>query len=222
MYSSSNPQNKNDFKPYDQIIIPIDFDLLEIKRNELIKKYEQNLYLLGNIFSMSNSEPPSPNETKEVSPTSEYEEDEDFVKLFSDKDIIDDNEDIDQDEKINSMIHRLVSNNKSNQNEKLQACLNQLKNVYEEFQNEDKLMKSQKSKFESHFKEYESIISKLKNTKNVENENYFSNLESRADNIGILSDTYKQCHNYETNSQINLNTDIPFTDKDDKMLIEQL
>ena len=220
MYSSGNPQNKNDFKPYDQIIIPIDFDLLEIKRNELIKKYEQNLYLLGNIFSISNSDIPSSNDVKGVVPSSEY--DEDFAKLFSDKDIIDDNEDIDQDEKINSMIHRLVSNNKSNPNEKLQSCLNQLKVVYEEFQNEDKLLKSQKSKFEFQFKEYENIISKLKNTKNVENENYFSNLETRADNIGILSDTYKQCHNYETNNQINLNKDIPFTDKDDKMLIEQL
>ena len=193
MYSSGNPQNKNDFKPYDQIIIPIDFDLLEIKRNELIKKYEQNLYLLGNIFSISNSDIPSSNDVKGVVPSSEY--DEDFAKLFSDKDIIDDNEDIDQDEKINSMIHRLVSNNKSNPNEKLQSCLNQLKVVYEEFQNEDKLLKSQKSKFEFQFKEYENIISKLKNTKNVENENYFSNLETRADNIGILSDTYKQCHN---------------------------
>ena len=220
MYSSGNPQNKNDFKPYDQIIIPIDFDLLEIKRNELIKKYEQNLYLLGNIFSISNSDIPSSNDVKGVVPSSEY--DEDFAKLFSDKDIIDDNEDIDQDEKINSMIHRLVSNNKSNPNEKLQSCLNQLKVVYEEFQNEDKLLKSQKSKFEFQFKEYENIISKLKNTKNVENENYFSNLETRADNIGILSDTYKQCHNYETNNQIKLNKDIPFTDKDDKMLIEQL
>lgn len=222
MYSSSNPQNKNDFKPYDQIIIPIDLDLLEIKRNELIKKYEQNLYLLGNIFSISNTDTPPSNDIKEVSPSPEYDEDEDFTKLFSYKDIIDDNEEIDQDEKINSMIRRLESNNKSSTNEKLQSCLNQLKVVYEEFQNEEKLLKDHKSKMELQFKEYENIISKLKNTKNVENENYFSNLETRADNIGILSDTYKQCHNYETNNQINLNKDIPFTDQDDKMLIEQL
>lgn len=222
MYSSSNSQNKNDFKPYDQIIIPIDLDLLEIKRNELIKKYEQNLYLLGNIFSISNTDTVPSNDIKEVSPSSEYDEDEDFTKLFSYKDIIDDNEEIDQDEKINSMIRRLESNNKSSTNEKLQSCLNQLKVVYEEFQNEEKLLKDHKSKMELQFKEYENIISKLKNTKNVENENYFSNLETRADNIGILSDTYKQCHNYETNNQINLNKDIPFTDQDDKMLIEQL
>jgi hypothetical protein len=222
MYSSSSSQNKNDFKPYDQIIIPIDLDLLEIKRNELIKKYEQNLYLLGNIFSISNTDTVPSNNIKEVSPSSEYDEDEDFTKLFSYKDIIDDNEEIDQDEKLNSMIRRLESNNKSSTNEKLQSCLNQLKVVYEEFQNEEKLLKDHKSKMELQFKEYENIISKLKNTKNVENENYFSNLETRADNIGILSDTYKQCHNYETNNQINLNKDIPFTDQDDKMLIEQL
>jgi hypothetical protein len=222
MYSSSSSQNKNDFKPYDQIIIPFDLDLLEIKRNELIKKYEQNLYLLGNIFSISNTDTVPSNNIKEVSPSSEYDEDEDFTKLFSYKDIIDDNEEIDQDEKINSMIRRLESNNKSSTNEKLQSCLNQLKVVYEEFQNEEKLLKDHKSKMELQFKEYENIISKLKNTKNVENENYFSNLETRADNIGILSDTYKQCHNYETNNQINLNKDIPFTDQDDKMLIEQL
>jgi hypothetical protein len=222
MYSSSSSQNKNDFKPYDQIIIPFDLDLLEIKRNELIKKYEQNLYLLGNIFSISNTDTVPSNDIKEVSPSSEYEEDEDFTKLFSYKDIIDDNEEIDQDEKLNSMIRRLESNNKSSTNEKLQSCLNQLKVVYEEFQNEEKLLKDHKSKMELQFKEYENIISKLKNTKNVENENYFSNLETRADNIGILSDTYKQCHNYETNNQINLNKDIPFTDQDDKMLIEQL
>jgi hypothetical protein len=222
MYSSSSSQNKNDFKPYDQIIIPFDLDLLEIKRNELIKKYEQNLYLLGNIFSISNTDTVPSNNIKEVSPSSEYDEDEDFTKLFSYKDIIDDNEEIDQDEKLNSMIRRLESNNKSSTNEKLQSCLNQLKVVYEEFQNEEKLLKDHKSKMELQFKEYENIISKLKNTKNVENENYFSNLETRADNIGILSDTYKQCHNYETNNQINLNKDIPFTDQDDKMLIEQL
>ena len=222
MYSSSNSQNKNDFKPYDQIIIPIDLDLLEIKRNELIKKYEQNLYLIGNIFSISNTDTVPSNDIKEVSPSSEYDEDEDFTKLFSYKDIIDDNEEIDQDEKINSMIRRLESNNKSSTNEKLQSCLNQLKVVYEEFQNEEKLLKDHKSKMELQFKEYENIISKLKNTKNVENENYFSNLETRADNIGILSDTYKQCHNYETNNQINVNKDSPFTDQDDKMLIEQL
>jgi hypothetical protein len=222
MYSSSSSQNKNDFKPYDQIIIPFDLDLLEIKRNELIKKYEQTLYLLGNIFSISNTDTVPSNNIKQVSPSSEYDEYEDFTKLFSYKDIIDDNEEIDQDEKLNSMIRRLESNNKSSTNEKLQSCLNQLKVVYEEFQNEEKLLKDHKSKMELQFKEYENIISKLKNTKNVENENYFSNLETRADNIGILSDTYKQCHNYETNNQINLNKDIPFTDQDDKMLIEQL
>ena len=48
-------QNQKNFNPHLQINCSMDMDALEITKTNAIKKYEENIYLLGNIFDLSDN-----------------------------------------------------------------------------------------------------------------------------------------------------------------------
>lgn len=204
-------QNKSAFNPQMQISCAIDMDCFEIIKTEAIKKYEENIFLLGKIFD---------NERESSAMEFQQEDnDEDMYSLFDDKRNNDDNDDMDQNERGERMIRdyilRLKTPNCVNED-----LIKQLNNAYKEFKADDLLLENNKKSFQESIKKFEDIILKLKNIKTLESDEYFDELIGQADQLGIVPETFKQLKQYEKDSS-KVNKDPPF-DSDTNLIITPL
>lgn len=203
-------QNKSTFNPQMQISCAIDMDYIEIIKTEAIKKYEENIYLLGKIFDNSHTSPLT-------KPQDENEEDS--FSLFDDRHNIDENDDMDQNERAERMIRDYTSRLKA-PNCRNEELINQLLAAYKEYKADDILLESNRSSFQESIKKFEDIILKLKSIKTLESDEYFEELITQADQLGIVPETFKQVKQYEKDSS-KVNKEPPF-DSDSNLIISPL
>ena len=204
----SNYQAKPGFNYQYQMTCSMDMDSFEITKAESIKKYEENVYLLGTIFNMN-----TPN-TDIPSPIEEDSEGEDEINsIFIDKENNEGDDDMDQDERIERLIGEINTKSK-NGKIKNTELVSQLNEAYKQLKSEENFISNKKKNFKDNMKTYENIISTLKNTKNVEKEEYFNTILEKANNLGVLSETYKQIEKKDEEK----NKELPF-DANSNLLI---
>ena len=204
----SNYQAKPSFNYQYQMTCSMDMDSFEITKAESIKKYEENVYLLGTIFNMN-----TPN-TDIPSPIEEDSEGEDEINsIFIDKENNEGDDDMDQDERIERLIGEINTKSK-NGKIKNTELVSQLNEAYKQLKSEENFISNKKKNFKDNMKTYENIISTLKNTKNVEKEEYFNTILEKANNLGVLSETYKQIEKKDEEK----NKELPF-DANSNLLI---
>ena len=125
MNNKTYQNQKANFNPQLQINCSMDMDALEITKTYAIKKYEENIYLLGNIFDLSDNRiiendeenlleknfqnynkinNTKNNNNNNLSEENEEEDTLNKVIDFFDKNKEDDNEDMDQDEKMDRLL----------------------------------------------------------------------------------------------------------------------
>ena len=222
-------QNQKNFNPHLQINCSMDMDALEITKTYAIKKYEENIYLLGNIFDLSdnriiendeenlleknfqnyNKINNTKNNNNNLSEENEEEDTLNEVIDFFDKNKEDDNEDMDQEEIMNRLLRDIINKDEKN-NGINQKLIEELNSAYKSYKETKDLLIKKENKFKEHNKEYEALISKMKGFKSVDNENLFNDIIEKAKKLGVITETFKQLESYEKNKN-NLNTDIPFT-----------
>ena len=171
MYQKSSYSNKGD--PYLQINCSMDMDSMEITKTKAIKKYEENSYLLGRIFSLE--EESLSNDTNKSSNQNKYEGN-DITSFFEEK--IDEG-DYDTEEKIDSAIREFSKIYEEN-NWEDKTLLNKLNEVYNNYKKEEDYLEKERADFEKSAKKYEELISSFKNLK--------SNIELKD-----IIDLVKQC-----------------------------
>ena len=171
MYQKSSYSNKGD--PYLQINCSMDMDSMEITKTKAIKKYEENSYLLGRIFSLE--EESLSNDTNKSSNQNKYEGN-DITSFFEEK--IDEG-DYDTEEKIDSAIREFSKIYEEN-NWEDKTLLNKLNEVYNNYKKEEDYLEKERADFEKTSKKYEELISSFKNLK--------SNIELKD-----IIDLVKQC-----------------------------
>ena len=204
----SNYQAKPGFNYQYQMTCSMDMDSFEITKAESIKKYEENVYLLGTIFNMN-----TPN-TDIPAPIEEDSEGEDEINsIFIDKENNEGDDDMDQDERIERLIGEINTKSK-NGKIKNTELVSQLNEAYKQLKSEENFISNKKKNFKDNMKTYENIISTLKNTKNVEKEEYFNTILEKANNLGVVSETYKQIEKKDEEK----NKELPF-DANSNLLI---
>ena len=173
----SNYQAKPGFNYQYQMTCSMDMDSFEITKAESIKKYEENVYLLGTIFNMNTPNTEIPSAIEEDS-----EGEDEINSIFIDKENNEGDDDMDQDERIERLIGEI---NTKSKNGKIQntELVSQLNEAYKQLKNEENFINNKKKIFKDNMKTYENIISTLTNTKNVEKEEYFNTILEKANNI---------------------------------------
>ena len=200
------------FNPQLQISCSLDMDSFEITKTESIKKYEENIYLLGTIFRMDISD-------KDCIPNiQEDSEDENEINnIFIDKENNEGDDDMDQNERIERYISEINNKTKNGKFQNTQL-VTQLNEAYKDLRNEENFLKNKKKIFKEEIKNYENIISTLKNQKNSENEEYYKNILKKAENMGIVTDTFKQIEQYKKD-ETQVNKEVPFDSNSNLLII---
>ena len=138
----------------------MDMDALEITKTNAIKKYEENIYLLGNIFDLSDNRiiendeenlleknfqnfnkinNTKNNNNNNLSEENEEEDTLNEVIDFFDKNKEDDNEDMDQDEKMDRLLRDIKKKDEKN-NGINQKLIEQLNSAYESYKDTKDLL----------------------------------------------------------------------------------
>ena len=204
----SNYQAKPGFNYQYQMTCSMDMDSFEITKAESIKKYEENVYLLGTIFNMNTPNTDIPSTIEEDS-----EGEDEINSIFIDKENNEGDDDMDQDERIERLIGEINTKSK-NGKIKNTELVSQLNEAYKQLNSEENFISNKKKNFKDNMKTYENIISTLKNTKNVEKEEYFNTILEKANNLGVVSETYKQIEKKDEEK----NNELPF-DANSNLLI---
>lgn len=204
----SNYQAKPGFNYQYQMTCSMDMDSFEITKAESIKKYEENVYLLGTIFNMNTPNTDIPSTIEEDS-----EGEDEINSIFIDKENNEGDDDMDQDERIERLIGEINTKSK-NGKIKNTELVSQLNEAYKQLKSEENFISNKKKNFKDNMKTYENIISTLKNTKNVEKEEYFNTILEKANNLGVVSETYKQIEKKDEEK----NNELPF-DANSNLLI---
>ena len=204
----SNYQAKPGFNYQYQMTCSMDMDSFEITKAESIKKYEENVYLLGTIFNMNTPNTDIPSTIEEDS-----EGEDEINSIFIDKENNEGDDDMDQDERIERLIGEINTKSK-NGKIKNTELVSQLNEAYKQLKSEENFISNKKKNFKDNMKTYENIISTLKNTKNVEKEEYFNTILEKANNLGVVSETYKQIEKKDEEK----NKELPF-DANSNLLI---
>lgn len=200
------------FNPQLQISCWMDMDSFEITKTESIKKYEENIYLLGTIFRMDISDKDYTQNIQEDS-----EDENEINNIFIDKENNDRDDDMDQDERIERYISE-INNKAKNGKIKNTQIVTQLNDTYKELKNEEIFLKNKKQMFKEGIKNYENVISTLKNSKNSENEEHYKNILKKAENMGIVTDTFKQIEQYKKD-ETQVNKEVPFDSNSNLLII---
>jgi hypothetical protein len=225
-------QNQKNFNPHLQINCSMDMDALEITKTYAIKKYEENIYLLGNIFDLSdnriiendeenlleknfqnfNKLNNIKNNNNNLSEENEEEDTLNEVIDFFDKNKEDDNEDMDQDEKMDRLLRDIKKKDEKN-NGINQKLIEQLNSAYESYKDTKDLLIKKENKFKEHNREFENLMSKMKGYKGFYDEKFFNEIIEKSKSLGLITETFKQLESYEKNPD-NLNKDSPFNGND--------
>ena len=188
-------QNQKNFNPHLQINCSMDMDALEITKTYAIKKYEENIYLLGNIFDLSdnriiendeenlleknfqnyNKINNTKNNNNNLSEENEEEDTLNEVIDFFDKNKEDDNEDMDQDEKMDRLLRDIRKKDEKN-NGINQKLIEQLNDAYESYKDTKDLLIKKENKFKEHNREFENLMSKMKGYKGFYDEKFFNEI----------------------------------------------
>ena len=210
----------------------MDMDALEITKTYAIKKYEENIYLLGNIFDLSdnriiendeenlleknfqnyNKINNTKNNNNNLSEENEEEDTLNEVIDFFDKNKEDDNEDMDQDEKMDRLLRDIKKKDEKN-NGINQKLIEQLNSAYESYKDTKDLLIKKENKFKEHNREFENLMSKMKGYKGFYDEKFFNEIIEKSKSLGLITETFKQLESYEKNPD-NLNKDSPFNGND--------
>ena len=136
----SNYQAKPGFNYQYQMTCSMDMDSFEITKAESIKKYEENVYLLGTIFNMNTPNTEIPSAIEEDS-----EGEDEINSIFIDKENNEGDDDMDQDERIERLIGEI---NTKSKNGKIQntELVSQLNEAYKQLKNEEREQKKRKKK----------------------------------------------------------------------------
>ena len=233
-------QNQKNFNPHLQINCSMDMDALEITKTYAIKKYEENIYLLGNIFDLSdnriiendeenlleknfqnyNKINNTKNNNNNLSEENEEEDTLNEVIDFFDKNKEDDNEDMDQDEKMDRLLRDIKKKDEKN-NGINQKLIEQLNDAYESYKDTKDLLIKKENKFKEHNREFENLMSKMKGYKGFYDEKFFNEIIEKSKSLGLITETFKQLESYEKNPD-NLNKDCPFNGNDKPILYANL
>ena len=233
-------QNQKNFNPHLQINCSMDMDALEITKTNAIKKYEENIYLLGNIFDLSdnriiendeenlleknfqnyNKINNTKNNNNNLSEENEEEDTLNEVIDFFDKNKEDDNEDMDQDEKMDRLLRDIRKKDEKN-NGINQKLIEQLNDAYESYKDTKDLLIKKENKFKEHNREFENLMSKMKGYKGFYDEKFFNEIIEKSKSLGLITETFKQLESYEKNPD-NLNKDCPFNGNDKPILYANL
>ncbi len=226
-------QNQKNFNPHLQINCSMDMDALEITKTYAIKKYEENIYLLGNIFDLSDNRiiendeenlleknfqnynkinNTKNNNNNNLSEENEEEDTLNEVIDFFDKNKEDDNEDMDQDEKMDRLLRDIKKKDEKN-NGINQKLIEQLNSAYESYKDTKDLLIKKENKFKEHNREFENLMSKMKGYKGFYDEKFFNEIIEKSKSLGLITETFKQLEAYEKNPD-NLNKDSPFNGND--------
>ena len=226
-------QNQKNFNPHLQINCSMDMDALEITKTYAIKKYEENIYLLGNIFDLSDNRiiendeenlleknfqnynkinNTKNNNNNNLSEENEEEDTLNEVIDFFDKNKEDDNEDMDQDEKMDRLLRDIKKKDEKN-NGINQKLIEQLNDAYESYKDTKDLLIKKENKFKEHNREFENLMSKMKGYKGFYDEKFFNEIIEKSKSLGLITETFKQLESYEKNPD-NLNKDSPFNGND--------
>lgn len=202
-------------------------DYLEITKNESLRKYEENVYLLGNIFSTGvrdedigmdgNSDESDCND----SDSEEDSIDKEIMQLFmnnpSNQSQAINEPPIDSDEKINQIYGKLKSNSYDNPEESV--LLGQLKKAMDDYKEHGKILNNNKNNFTDSTKKFQEIYQKFRTIKPAlvgnnctaameSNSHPYIELIQEVDDLGILPETFKQ--NDKTEKKTSLNCELPF------------
>ena len=234
-------QNQKNFNPHLQINCSMDMDALEITKTYAIKKYEENIYLLGNIFDLSDNRiiendeenlleknfqnynkinNTKNNNNNNLSEENEEEDTLNEVIDFFDKNKEDDNEDMDQDEKMDRLLRDIRKKDEKN-NGINQKLIEQLNDAYESYKDTKDLLIKKENKFKEHNREFENLMSKMKGYKGFYDEKFFNEIIEKSKSLGLITETFKQLESYEKNPD-NLNKDCPFNGNDKPILYANL
>ena len=227
-------QNQKNFNPHLQINCSMDMDALEITKTYAIKKYEENIYLLGNIFDLNdtrkiendsenllekifqnyNKENTANNNKHNTNISEENEEEESLNEVidFFDKNKEDDNEDMDQEEIMNRLLRDIINKDEKN-NGINQKLIEELNSAYKSYKDTKDLLIKKENKFKEHNREFENLMSKMKGYKGFYDEKFFNEIIEKSKSLGLITETFKQLEAYEKNPD-NLNKDSPFNGND--------
>ena len=193
-------QNQKNFNPHLQINCSMDMDALEITKTYAIKKYEENIYLLGNIFDLSDNRiiendeenlleknfqnynkinNTKNNNNNNLSEENEEEDTLNEVIDFFDKNKEDDNEDMDQDEKMDRLLRDIRKKDEKN-NGINQKLIEQLNSAYESYKDTKDLLIKKENKFKEHNREFENLMSKMKGYKGFYDEKFFNEIIEKS------------------------------------------
>ena len=205
-------QNQKNFNPHLQINCSMDMDALEITKTYAIKKYEENIYLLGNIFDLSDNRiiendeenlleknfqnynkinNTKNNNNNNLSEENEEEDTLNEVIDFFDKNKEDDNEDMDQDEKMDRLLRDIKKKDEKN-NGINQKLIEQLNSAYESYKDTKDLLIKKENKFKEHNREFENLMSKMKGYKGFYDEKFFNEIIEKSKSLGLITETFKQ------------------------------
>jgi hypothetical protein len=195
MYQSQ-PQGQaaKTIDPQLMINCTFDMDYLEITKNESLRKYEENVYLLGSIFSNKLCEQESEDES--ISIESDYDDNQNIFSIQRENDI-------------SSLVTKFHKENCSSADEKTKILLTQLEMANKDLQDHQTLLENNKNTFKENKSKFNDFYQKLRSLKASENENYFKDTLKQADEIGVLSETFKQYDNYITERH-KYNCELPF------------
>ena len=225
-------QNQKNFNPHLQINCSMDMDALEITKTYAIKKYEENIYLLGNIFDLSDNRIIENDEENLLEKNfqnfnklnniknnnnnlSEENEEEDTLNKvidFFDKNKEDDNEDMDQEEIMNRLLRDIINKDEKN-NGINQKLIEELNSAYKSYKETKELLNNKENKFKEHNRKFEDLMNKMKSYKGFYDEKFFNEIIEKSKNLGLITETFRQLESYEKNPH-NLNKDSPFNGND--------
>jgi hypothetical protein len=221
--SSMSNINKNAIDSQLYVNCTFDMDYLEITKNESLRKYEENVYLLGTIFSTKenlnvNGEKLNSNNSQNFDTEMKIDEDQVTGLSLSEKEILslfnshkhhhsEEFTDHFEEDRIKRMISDLQSEIESekklleniSQNEILNKkilLLAQLQNSMKDLKEHETILKNNKTLFKESTSKFQDYCTKMRNIKTHQNEEFFNETMKGLDEAGILSETYKQFDNY--------------------------
>ena len=136
----------------------LDMDYLEVTKSEAIRKYEENVYLLGTIFSNREN---NKDELVDEDMSDDESIDEKVLDLFDEdqnKPIINQGEYMDMDEKIQGILCDIKGNSDFNEEER--ALVEHVNKTLKELKDDEKIMCDSKENIRDGIKKYEEIVQK--------------------------------------------------------------
>ena len=179
--------------------------IIDIENDEenLLEKNFQNYNKINNTKNNNNNN---------LSEENEEEDTLNEVIDFFDKNKEDDNEDMDQDEKMDRLLRDTKKKDEKN-NGINQKLIEQLNSAYESYKDTKDLLIKKENKFKEHNREFENLMSKMKGYKGFYDEKFFNEIIEKSKSLGLITETFKQLEAYEKNPD-NLNKDSPFNGND--------